>query len=799
MTASSSPHRLVIVLAIGAFVAFATGAARAQSVEDLNAEISALAGDMNAAMSSDSQAQSLVDRLDHAEEDFAKAASNPKVDKAELGPAYQQLEDMLTRIKTAYEKKKEDCIAQIDNGGAQCDYSVPEQVALAAAYPLAWLRFQGATTVYADQPERAKSLLNSAIDDFTQSTLVMPDPNLVRENVLGRAYCERELGKYDKAEYDKAIEDFKQIMSEGAETKQYRAAQQGLATTYAAMGNAQEAQKYSGGMGTSGGAEMFRLQTSYTAMYAAHDPAKKAAYLKEIVDLVRSKEDDKEGWAIAVAGMAKYSHNPVAELGGSSDAFQNHLLANVLLAKHDENGAAKYFLEAARSGKYQKDYKFAAGIYEKQHRMDMVEQIVNELSRNPGNPDAQWATYEKYRLARGAWESSGMKNEQEENAWVSAAEDYLKKYPRGEFANEARFRIAERMQRLNDYLGAAKVYQDVNGGEYGFTAKFNQAECNYLALVAASSKDKKAPAAGDPTELRNNAITLLRETIKMSADEERSAGAPAQKKFIHDTRGRAIYMLAGLLQGPNEDKGQAQEIASLVNGFEGQYPSMKEKDQDVFEWRIQALNTMSDYDQIERELRAYLERNQGSTQNSDFIKQLGIDFWKDGQIKQAKGDQAGYQQDAHLTELAYQYFENLVNSGKMQPKNLTGTLSILGQAYMATGQEPKAEAIFNEVVKADAASPDANAGLARIAQAKNDYKDAVTLWTNVESTAAESDNLWYDAKYNIAIIYSAQGNTQGACSKLAQTRAEHPSLGTPEMAAKWNALQRKLCLDHKAS
>ena len=53
-------------------------------------------------------------------------------------------------------------------------------------------------------------------------------------------------------------------------------------------------------------------------------------------------------------------------------------------------------------------------------------------------------------------------------------------------------------------------------------------------------------------------------------------------------------------------------------------------------------------------------------------------------------------------------------------------------------------------MKADPASPDANAGLARIAQAKKDWKDAVTLWTTVESTAAESDILWYEAKYNIA-------------------------------------------------
>ena len=157
----------------------------------------------------------MVEKLDNAEKTFAQLSSSPKVNKAELQPAFDRLESMLSRLHETYAKKKDDCIEQIDNGG-QCDYTVPEQVALAAAYPLAWLRFQGASTVYTDQPERAKKLLNQAIDDFTQSSLAMPDPNLVRENVLGRAYCERELGKYDKTEYAKAIEDFKQIMSEGS-------------------------------------------------------------------------------------------------------------------------------------------------------------------------------------------------------------------------------------------------------------------------------------------------------------------------------------------------------------------------------------------------------------------------------------------------------------------------------------------------------------------------------------------------------------------------------------------------------
>jgi hypothetical protein len=64
----------------------------------------------------------------------------------------------------------------------------------------------------------------------------------------------------------------------------------------------------------------------------------------------------------------------------------------------------------------------------------------------------------------------------------------------------------------------------------------------------------------------------------------------------------------------------------------------------------------------------------------------------------------------------------------------------------------------------------------------------------VESEAAESDNLWYEARYNLSLIYAADGNVKAACGKLAQTRSEQPSLGSPQMKQRWDELQRKLCL-----
>ena len=46
--------------------------------------------------------------------------------------------------------------------------------------------------------------------------------------------------------------------------------------------------------------------------------------------------------------------------------------------------------------------------------------------------------------------------------------------------------------------------------------------------------------------------------------------------------------------------------------------------------------------------------------------------------------------NAKAVAIVYSYFEQMVNEKQMPAKNLTGTLSILGQAYLATDQAAKA-------------------------------------------------------------------------------------------------------------
>ena len=794
-------HRLTVMLIAFFTIAFTASIAAAQSASQLESELGSLSGQMSSAENSDSTADQVISRLDTAEGDFAKLTSSGKVDKGALIPIYRQLDSMLDRMQTAWSKKKDDCIAQIDNGG-QCDYDKPEQLALRAAYPLAWLRFTAATTLFDDSAEQSKKLLNQSIDGFTASMLAMPDPNLIRENTLGRAYCERELGKFDPAEYDHAIADFKKIQEEGTGTQQYAAAQQGLCTTFGKMGKAEEAAKYCsgpiGGGSKPGGTFMLQLQSYFQAEKATSDPAKKAGYHKQIIDAMKTKENDKEGWALDVSAAAHFPSNAVEEFGSSNDPFEKWLLAAVLLSRKDEAGAAKYYSEACHSGKYPKACRFAADIYQREKRFDLVQEMLNEIAHQGGG-DASQAIFLGYSLDHDRWEKSGRTDKALEDKWVKDANDYLQKSPNGDHAAELQVALAERLQKQGDLLGAAKLYSEVKGDpEFTFTAKFKAAECYYKIIVGAdaTAKDNKGPKA-DTDQLRKLALDNLNQSIKMGHDAEAKANTPAAKKSIREIRGEATYMLASILEEDQEHVDYAQ-VAPLLVGYESNYPMMSAKFQDVVDWRITALDHLGRYDEVNTDVAALVERSKSDTAKQDFIKGLGIEFWKAAQAAKDNNDQKAYLANSKLTVTSYKGFADMAAAGKIPVKNLTGTLSIYAQALHATGNEDEANKVFEEVVKADPASPDANAGLARRAQAKSDWKDAVERWTAVENTAAESDPLWYEAKYQLAVIYEKQGNVQGACSKLAQTRAEHPTLGSDDMKVRWDKLQRSLCLDHHA-
>src|SRR5271155_4729628 len=366
-----------------------------------------------------------------------------------------------------------------------------------------------------------------------------------------------------------------------------------------------------------------------------------------------------------------------------------------------------------------------------------------------GGGEASQAVFLKYSLSHNRWVQSGQKDAALEDQWVKDGQEYLQKDPNGDHAAEIEVAMADRLQRQGNLVEAAEMYSRVKGDpEFTFTAKFKAAECYYKQLVGAgaAAKDNKGPKV-DTDQLRKLALDNLNESIKMGPEAERAANNPTAKRAVREIRGEATYMLASILEEDQDHVDYAQ-VAPLLVGYESNYPMMSNKFQDVVDWRITALDHLGRYDEVNTDVAALVERSMSDSAKQDFVKGLGIEFWKNAQAAKDNNDDKTYLANAKLTATA---------------------------------------------------SPDANAGLARRAQAKGDMKEANERWTAVENTAAESDPLWYEAKYQLAVIYDKQGNVSGACSKLAQTRAEHPTLGSDDMKVRWDKLQRKLCLDHASN
>ncbi|HJU28993.1 MAG TPA: hypothetical protein VJ718_07480, partial [Candidatus Binataceae bacterium] len=195
MTPLSDLRRLALfILAFFAISAGAAHPAAAQSVGALNQRLDEIAPQVAEGVSNPQAASQAIDKLDQAESDFTQIAENGRSSQEQLLATYDRLESMLSRMYTTYQRQKDACINTIDNGG-NCDYEQPEQLALRALYPLSWLRIEGAS-LYGAEPARARRLLNQAIDGFSNSALVLLSPELIRENLLGRGYAERDLGKF---------------------------------------------------------------------------------------------------------------------------------------------------------------------------------------------------------------------------------------------------------------------------------------------------------------------------------------------------------------------------------------------------------------------------------------------------------------------------------------------------------------------------------------------------------------------------------------------------------------------------
>ena len=98
--------------------------------------------------------------------------------------------------------------------------------------------------------------------------------------------------------------------------------------------------------------------------------------------------------------------------------------------------------------------------------------------------------------------------------------------------------------------------------------------------------------------LRQQTIAALSNAIKLEPTAERGAPA-AQQRALHDSRGRAIFMLVTLLE--RQPPVDYRQVASLLDGYEQQYPAMSLHFSEIYTWRLTAFDQTGQYAALDQQ------------------------------------------------------------------------------------------------------------------------------------------------------------------------------------------------------
>ena len=88
---------------------------------------------------------------------------------------------------------------------------------------------------------------------------------------------------------------------------------------------------------------------------------------------------------------------------------------------------------------------------------------------------------------------------------------------------------------------------------------------------------------------------------------------------------------------------------------------MKAKFNQTYEWRVEALDQIGQYPQLEREAQALVAHDAVDPAQNDLRQRDRARLLENAQAKQAAGDHNGYVENARLTAITYEYFARMVS------------------------------------------------------------------------------------------------------------------------------------------
>ncbi len=668
-----------------------------------------------------------------------------------------------------------------------------QTVASQSLYFLNWLRFIGS---FVSDGQKRKELLQKASDGFSEFTGGQHWTPLKRESLFGRALCEKELRQFDWAIRDLELllgdtglpsDMDRKVRSTLADAKARRSSKgsepddepaaapppptpDDMAKAYLQKAQSlfDQSQKETGEK---------REKTRLEARAYLEEVKKKWETWKERAEAVEKAELTAE--EVAAIEEEKNPFLPWKEalehLRQSDYVAAVPLLKNVLTS-NDPRAAA-----------YRRDARYYLGVglfQQKEYRAAMTQ--LEEFFGNDGAPPRYGAdaAYLRFKASEALYSKGA--TEETTKLYLDATKDMLRRYPNHKSAFEAYFRLGEYEQSHGNYIVATDYYQKVTG-DVPFRVRADYATLqSYFSLVDALEEKKAIPISEN--DLWKRIAPSIQSFWKSSAALEQNP-TQTQQMPLREYRGRVTF-LNTILLAKNMDA-NAGAIITLLADFEKKYPEQEKAFEAVARTRIIALQKTGQFAELEKSIDAIMARYQPA-QQQELLKGLPQVVAADVKRLEKQEDKESLLAAKRL--LARLYADRLKRGEAFAPEESPDQFKYnLAQLYLDVKDHESASQLYQELRKGGAYSLASLAGLARIAEVKNELPQANTYWEELLKGSQVGDPLWFHGTHGIAQIHAKQNNPEQACRTISAAFVMIKRVTDPGLKKKIQDLSMQTC------
>ncbi|NOT55754.1 MAG: hypothetical protein HOP18_14230, partial [Deltaproteobacteria bacterium] len=413
-----------------------------------------------------------------------------------------------------------------------------------------------------------------------------------------------------------------------------------------------------------------------------------------------------------------------------------------------------------RAAAYRRDahYYLGVGLFQqKEYRAAMTQ--LEEFFGTDGPPPRYGAdaAYLRFKASEALYSKGA--TEETTKLYLDATKDMLRRYPNHKSVFEAYFRLGEYEQSHGNYLAAADYYQKVTG-DVPFRVRADYATLqSYFSLVDALEAKKPIPISEN--DLWKRIVPSIQSFWKSSAALDQNP-AQAQQVPLREYRGRVTFLNTIVLA--KNMNANAEAIITLLQDFEKKYPEQEKAFESVARTRIIALEKTGRFADLEKAVDAIVARYQPA-QQQELLKGLPQVVAADVKRLEKQEDKESLLAAKRL--LARLYADRLKRGEAFAPEESPDQFKYnLAQLYLDVKDYENASQLYLELRKGGAYSLAALAGLARIAEVKNELPQATTYWEELLKGSQVGDPLWFNGTHGIAQIQAKQNNPEQACKTI---------------------------------